>query len=224
MADTRDAVDPVDALADLQSKVSDLESTLLLRVSRRPTGDIEPCLRSSPKPDTLLLNGATVSRTTYAGLWQFVVDQALSGSGKPFGTGDGSTTFVLPDWRGKVPRGVASGEVVGQLTGSDSLTLSTAHLPSHKHNVGVTMTQGHAHAIFGSGSHGGHGSGGTVLVPEGGFYGVLPGAPQSGGDHDHTESVEGQNKTYNVTESNIGSGTAVDLRQAGFGVNWLIYT
>ncbi|WP_143770665.1 tail fiber protein [Pseudonocardia dioxanivorans] len=206
--------------ADLE----DFKQTILARLALRPTGDIEETLRPSAKPGTLLLNGQTVNRADYPALWQWVQDQSLVGSGKPFGTGDGSTTFVLPNYAGKIARGVASGETVGQLTGADSLTLSAAHLPSHKHNVGVTMTSGHAHAIFGSANHGGHGNGGVVLVPEGSFYGVVTGPVQSLGAHDHGESVEGQNKPYIVAETAVGSGSPIDLRQSAFAVNWLIYT
>lgn len=45
----------------------------------------------------LKANGATVSRTTYAALFSKI--------GTTFGTGDGSTTFNLPDLRGEFLRG-----------------------------------------------------------------------------------------------------------------------
>jgi microcystin-dependent protein len=45
----------------------------------------------------LKANGATISRTTYAGLF--------AGIGTVFGNGDGSTTFGVPDLRGEFPRG-----------------------------------------------------------------------------------------------------------------------
>jgi microcystin-dependent protein len=53
----------------------------------------------------LQCNGVAVSRTTYADLFAYLngLTPAL-----PFGTGDGSTTFNLPDMRGRVP--VAEGE------------------------------------------------------------------------------------------------------------------
>jgi len=53
----------------------------------------------------LQCNGAAVSRTTYAALFNLLntFSPAL-----PFGPGDGSTTFNLPDLRGRVP--VAEGE------------------------------------------------------------------------------------------------------------------
>lgn len=41
----------------------------------------------------------TVSRTTYKELFDWATAKGLIGTGKPFGAGDGSTTFVLPDGR-----------------------------------------------------------------------------------------------------------------------------
>ena len=60
------------------------------------TGDFKFSYRSSVT-GWLLCNGAAVSRTTYADLYAVI--------GTKFGTGDGSTTFNLPDMRGKVAWG-----------------------------------------------------------------------------------------------------------------------
>jgi len=56
----------------------------------------------SPGANWLTCNGAAVSRTTYASL--FTVLSTL------YGSGDGSTTFNLPDYRGIFPRGLDSGK------------------------------------------------------------------------------------------------------------------
>ena len=50
----------------------------------------------------LLCNGAAVSRTTYATLFTAI--------GTQWGTGDGSTTFNVPDFRGSFIRGLDSGK------------------------------------------------------------------------------------------------------------------
>jgi hypothetical protein len=52
------------------------------------------------------------------------------------------------------------------------------------------------------------------------------------GSSGHTHSVSGTTgsttptatTTVTVTEQNVGNGTAVDVRQAAFIVNWLIWT
>lgn len=60
----------------------------------------------------LELNGALISRTTYASLWTYVnanyspITKTAwdAGAVGNFNTGDGSTTFGLPDFRGLFPR------------------------------------------------------------------------------------------------------------------------
>src|SRR4029077_3527848 len=47
--------------------------------------------------------------------------------------GDGQTTFALPDLRGRIPVHVGSGNVLGQMAGSESVTLTTSQTPSHTH-------------------------------------------------------------------------------------------
>ena len=50
--------------------------------------------------------GRTLSRTEYKELFDLVTKRGLIGAGKPFGEGDGSTTFVLPDAREATFKGI----------------------------------------------------------------------------------------------------------------------
>jgi hypothetical protein len=52
---------------------------------------------NTPPTDFIKANGAAISRTTYADLFAAI--------GTTFGTGDGSSTFNVPDLRGEFPRG-----------------------------------------------------------------------------------------------------------------------
>lgn len=61
-------------------------------------GDIKPSVRSANHGNWFLCDGQEVSRTTYATLFSII--------GTNFGDGDGSTTFNLPDYRGKFLRGL----------------------------------------------------------------------------------------------------------------------
>lgn len=61
------------------------------------TGELAPCARATAPAGTLLCYGQAISRTAYAGLFA-----ALN---TVHGTGDGSTTFNLPDMRGRVAAG-----------------------------------------------------------------------------------------------------------------------
>ena len=67
-----------------------------------------------------------------------------------FGTiygGDGRTTFGLPDCRGRVPihQGTGPGlsnRRLGSKGGAEEETLTTAHLPSHRHPLQVSTANG----------------------------------------------------------------------------------
>ena len=88
----------------------------------------------------LELNGQAVSRTTYSGLF------ALWGT--TFGVGNGTTTFNVPDWTGRVPVGYKSGDAnfgtlgaaVGAATHSHTLTTAVAaiYVALAKYRVAVS--------------------------------------------------------------------------------------
>ncbi|MDT4929983.1 MAG: hypothetical protein QOF92_2850 [Pseudonocardiales bacterium] len=69
--------------------------------------------------------------------------------------GDGVNTFNLPDLRGRIPFHVAVGGQVGEVGGAESVSLTTAQLPSHTHRVGAsniatsTSPAGHVFAGYG---------------------------------------------------------------------------
>lgn len=64
--------------------------------------------------------------------------------------GNGQTTFALPDLRGRVP--ISSGQglglqnyVLGEVGGSEAVTLTTSQLPSHTHQLPAHTHQAPAH-------------------------------------------------------------------------------
>ncbi len=69
-----------------------------------PAGVITYYAKSSPPTGWLRCDGTAVSRTTYSALFTAI--------GTVFGTGDGSTTFNLPDLRGEFVRGYDDGRGV----------------------------------------------------------------------------------------------------------------
>lgn len=62
--------------------------------------------------------------------------------------GDGRTSFALPDLRGRTPIHVGSSNgtnhQLGQKSGEETHTLSTAEMPQHTHSIACNQTQGTA--------------------------------------------------------------------------------
>lgn len=89
--------------------------------------------------------------------WAFCQGQPLSISENPtlfalIGTtygGDGRSTFALPDLQGRFPLHTGSGPglsdyFIGQMGGTESVTLSTAQMPAHNHNANCSGGTGNA--------------------------------------------------------------------------------
>ncbi len=74
----------------------------------------------------LLCNGAAISRTTYKDLFDII--------GTTFGTGDGSTTYNIPDLRQRFPLGVASSGT-GNALGATGGNIDHTHTISHTHQI-----------------------------------------------------------------------------------------
>ena len=99
-----------------------------------PVGTVLPyAVSTSPPTGFLLCDGSNVSRATYARL-----DALLSAASYPWGSGDGSTTFTLPDLRRRVPMGAG-----GSGTGVISNTVGST-------GGGETVDASHTHAISGT--------------------------------------------------------------------------
>lgn len=108
-----------------------------------PAGVISPFAGSAAPTGWLFARGQAVSRTTYAALFAVL--------GTTFGAGDGSTTFALPDMRGRVPAGWqqmdgtdsnllnglsggVNGDSLGATGGAESHQLTTTEMPAHTHD------------------------------------------------------------------------------------------
>lgn len=127
------------------SKVLDLWSGM--------TGTVLPFAGATAPNGWLLCYGQAVNRSDYPNLFAAI--------GTTFGAGDGSTTFNLPDLRGRVPAGKdnmggtpanrlttagsgVDGPTLGAAGGSQAHTLTTAQMPAHAHTA---TDAGHSHGV-----------------------------------------------------------------------------
>ncbi len=111
---------------------------------------------TAPNSSFVFPFGQAISRTTYATLWTLFSNQ--------YGNGDGSTTFNIPDLRGRVVAGVDNmggsaanritnagsgivGTTLGANGGAETQTLTAAQMPSHTHTgTTATMNSNTAHS------------------------------------------------------------------------------
>lgn len=96
-----------------------------------PPGVIMPYAGANSPTGFLLCNGAAVSRNVYARLFKII--------GTAFGVGDGSTTFNLPDMRGRVPVGCDANLAIGAKVGTRTHTLTVDEIPTHTHNIPIQI-------------------------------------------------------------------------------------
>jgi len=112
-----EVTDPVQGgpggIANTQAQQLLNRTTYLKAITDGLVGQVASFAANTPPTGWLACNGAAISRTTYATLWTYVqasgmlAVNALDKTNNPgkFGTGNGTTTFDLPDLRGEFIRG-----------------------------------------------------------------------------------------------------------------------
>ena len=195
-----------------------------------PAGTIIDYGGTSAPQGYLACDGSAVSRSTYAYLFSVL--------GTSWGSGDGSTTFNLPNLSRRVTIGSggsvvsAIGNVVGNYGGEEAHTLSQGEMPTHNHSIvdnghnHTFVDPGHNHYVNDPGhAHGAYDSGHAHLMPPGG-------RGQAGNDNGSGSFSSGPNQygTYpsnngamlntNVAQANVivqGAGTGIYLSASGTG-------
>jgi hypothetical protein len=161
-------------------------------IANVPSGSLLMWPTTSAPSGYLLCNGAAVSRTTYATLYAVV--------GTTFGSGDGSTTFNLPNYTNRMPYGTT----VGATGGSATTTISQANIPNY--NLSVTDPS-HNHLIKTDANGGGGGGGNFVDTTSG-----------------SSSTYYSSNAVTGITVSSGGSGTAMTTISPYLGINFIIKT
>lgn len=100
------------------------------------TGMIQMFAGATAPSGWLICNGQAVSREDYSTLFNVI--------GTTYGSGDGSTTFNLPDLRGRFPLGIGNGtatghtnHTLGEKDGNENLIV-----PYHRHSLGDVWSGG----------------------------------------------------------------------------------
>ena len=197
-----------------------------------PAGTIVQWPGATAPANWLLADGSAVSRTTYASLFAAI--------GVQYGSGDGTTTFNLPNLKGRVAVGLDSSQTefntLGETGGAKTHTLTESELPSHTH-----IQNAHNHTFSGTTDGGGSHDhqinvSGTQLrylntnaaqsTGLGGLAGIAGGADNlratAVGNHTHTYS--GTTSSSTSTNQSTGGGGAHNNLQPYIVLNYIIKT
>lgn len=94
-----------------------------------PVGSIMPYPKATAPENWLICDGSAISRTDYSELFNAI--------GTTFGEGDGSTTFNLPNIKGRTIVGLnaddADFNTIGKTIGEKTHTLTIKEMPEHNH-------------------------------------------------------------------------------------------
>lgn len=110
-----------------------------------PSGTVLYMARPTAPSGFLKANGAAVSRTAFAALFAVI--------GTTFGSGDGFTTFSLPDLRGEFLRGWDDGRNQDPGRGLGSLQLDETRAHSHTGSTATNGQHSHGGSTNTAGSH-----------------------------------------------------------------------
>jgi len=149
-----------------------------------PSGMISMYGGSSAPEGWILCDGSAVSRTTYSALFTAI--------GTTYGSGDGSTTFNVPNLSGRVPVGInasdTSFDALGE-TGGHKETQSHTHAGAVHTHTGETNTEGaHNHDYTDSTPDGGAAVNFGYQYQVGGLT-TYTRTSDEGSDHVHTFST-----------------------------------
>lgn len=190
---------------------------------------------TTPPDGWLLCNGQSVSRTKYSALYN-----ALGGENSPYGQGNGSTTFNLPNFCGRTPVGVgtsdatgATAHTLGQKAGEEAHTLTGAeaaqkavstgnmsahashyHRPSTVDELFLTTASGTNIAVNDTNRAWTSSSSGSVnyVYRSGGSGGIS--------ERQYTETVSTEH-THNIAASDATN--AHNIMQPYLGINFIIH-
>jgi len=140
----------------------------------KPVGIVDDFAGTNAPSGWLMCYGQAISRTTYALLFGAI--------GTTFGVGDGSTTFNIPDCRGRTVAGKddmggssanrltnqsggLNGDTLGATGGAETHTLVNAEIPPHQHTYDRTTGSFINNSLGGSGAGSNDGCTSMIFTP-----------------------------------------------------------
>lgn len=176
----------------------------------------------------LLCDGTAINRTTYANLFALI--------GTTYGSGNGTTTFNVPDMRSRMPIGAGAGtgltsRALAATGGAESVAIASGNLPLHQHTIAHTHGVTIASAAFTSdvpsnNTTANEGGSGTGYPNDNTTSGPSAGGSDGASDTAHTHSHNHSNSDtyYNAYHSHgvyyvtdAGSGTTRNRVSASGG-------
>ena len=159
-----------------------------------PTGMIQMYSGSAAPTGWFLCDGTAYSRTTYATLFAVI--------STTYGSGDGSTTFNVPDFRGRMPVGAGTGTGLtartrGTSYGAESTALSSSNIPTlttgnnsatHTHDVRKNGGNVYSNGIYGFNAVGGGYKGNLIIKGNDGGTSASTGGVSANHTHTYTNS------------------------------------
>lgn len=159
-----------------------------------PVGGVLPYAGATAPTGWVLCAGQVLSRVTFANLFGVI--------GTTYGAGDGSTTFGVPDLRGRVVfgrdnmNGTAANRLTSAISGVAGTTLGAAggdeRLHAHTH---VVIDPGHTHS-------------------ESTYVGTAPGAANGGAASGNAAATTTGSATTGITLANSGAGSGQNVPPA----------
>jgi len=132
-------------MANYEATRYDFDGAAITGIQGFTTGTIIPWSDTTAPSGFVECNGAAISRTTYSALFAII--------GTIYGSGNGSTTFNVPDLKNDVPLGRSNTKALASTGGADTVastgnisgstanhTLTTPEMASHSHPSGVVGT------------------------------------------------------------------------------------
>lgn len=168
-----------------------------------PVGTIVATVGTAAQAGYMICDGRSINRADYPALFALISTRYGSTS---------STTFNIPDFRGRTPVGLYSADTdydtLGEKGGSKTAKLTVDNMPAHKHSIDSSTTRAtKTQSAWKTGAPGETGSNGGKSMASGWSSGRYGDDVQINGD-----------------TNSVGKGTAFDIVQPYQVVNFMIKT